>query len=630
VGHTDRVKAVDFSPDGRYVLTGAADSVVRLWDLQTGEEIRQLSGDMQDVNSAVFSPDSQFILTGSRFDHTVRLWDVETGEEIRRFSEGNAGTFSLDGQMIFVFSEDNRDSAMIDLNSGEVLHTIPAPQQYRRPENTGYSPDGRLFVDVPEDEGSLHIREVGSGDEILRVPVSLDAFDTFTFSPDNRYFAVTNDNDTDFDVIQVWELATGELAQTLENESRPMALAFSPDSRLIASGGYGPDVRVWDVQTGEMVRDLRAHHALGTRKIAFSPDARYLMSGGFDRRALLWDLAAGGGVPELVEKAYREAPPLAMSPDGSLLAGNAPEGPLVVWDAATGEHRGQFQADQIPVWQVAFTWDNALLLTMSDRMRTWDVRQGALLHEFDPALTEDRGISATRTLGTLAVSPQYVLAAHEGNDEWTGGAIAWDARTGEEVRRFTAPMGAQTIFVSPDAKLLATYNIADHQARIFDIATGQEIHVFPVENSSAGALAFSPDSRVLFTGGDVVSALWDLNTGEQLHEIVGPREVVGDAAFSHDGSYVVTGSADNTVQIWDTLTGRELRRVTEPPDYGVFGLSQDDQYWFMASDDRLYILDTHIEDAVNRLCARLLRDFTAEEREQYQIPDEEPTCPAEP
>ena len=88
VGDTDKVNSLAFSPEGKSVLTASDDSTIRLWDVATGTEIRSFHGHLWNVNSARFSPDGRYVLSAG-LDDTVRLWDLKTGGEIRRF-EGYA------------------------------------------------------------------------------------------------------------------------------------------------------------------------------------------------------------------------------------------------------------------------------------------------------------------------------------------------------------------------------------------------------------------------------------------------------------------------------------------------------------------------------------------------------------
>ncbi|MBK8022379.1 MAG: protein kinase [Chloroflexi bacterium] len=622
VGHTDRIKAVDYSPDGRYILTGSGDSTVRLWEVQTGREVRQFSGDMQDINSAVFSPDGQTILTGSRHDHTMRLWDVESGEELKRFSEGNGGIFSADGQELFVFSEERAESYMLDLATGDVLHTIPGPQVWRRPETPGYSPDGTLFVDVPLDEGLVHLRRVDTGEEILSFPIS-SQFENFAFSSDNRIFAITEDDGA----VDLWDLSTGELIHSLpaDAQGEVISMAFSSDNQLLVTGGADSSVRVWNVQTGAELRRFTGH-TLPVRIVDFSPDGRFVLSGSFDQRALLWELAPPAVLPNL-DIENHDLTYLLVSPDGTRMATSRDDGTTMVWDLMTGELVHRLQAGSAPIWHAGFSPDSSLLLTASDQVQVWNMADGSLMRDF-PQLA---GVVDVGTpINWIEVFSEVVISAHEGDADWSGGVIVWSIASGEEVRRYPTPSGVVAAMLSPNGQYLLAQTTPDRLFRVIDAVTGEELHTFHIVNSfSVGHFnAFSPDSQTFFTGGNVVSALWDLRSGELLHELIGHQDIVFSSAFSHDGDWLVTSSFDKTVRLWNVETGQEIRRITLPftPQYTNF--TADAATIILLGDDgKVHFFDTGVDETIHTVCARLIRDFTPEERAQYEIADDTPTCP---
>jgi WD40 repeat protein len=142
--------------------------------------------------------------------------------------------------------------------------------------------------------------------------------------------------------------------------------------------------------------------------------------------------------------------------------------------------------------------------------------------------------------------------------------------------------------------------------------------------------AFSPDGKYILTAsGDGTAQLWGVETGEEERQFIGHIGLIWTATFSPDGKYVATASEDGTARLWDTQTGQELRRfIGHTAGVENVAFSPDGKYILTGSDDgtaRLWDVDYHV--TMDYLCSRLLRDFTDEERAQYGITDDAPTCP---
>ena len=145
------------------------------------------------------------------------------------------------------------------------------------------------------------------------------------------------------------------------------------------------------------------------------------------------------------------------------------------------------------------------------------------------------------------------------------------------------------------------------------------------------SVAFAPGGQVILTGADPtgVVQLWDIATGKELRRFVGHNAGVRTISLSPNGKYMLTASEDSTARLWDLQTGAELRRFVGHSGWVLTAIfSPDGRYILTGSGDRTARLwYVSLDDAVRALCGRLLRDFTPDERTQYGIPDDGPTCP---
>lgn len=208
-----------------------------------------------------------------------------------------------------------------------------------------------------------------------------------------------------------------------------------------------------------------------------------------------------------------------------------------------------------------------------------------------------------RDIWDVAISPDGTRLATSSSD---GTARLWDLATGEQLLVLAPQAGPlETLDFSPDGKYLLT-SAGDGAAYFWDAATGEEVRTFPGQGGDA---VFSPDgTRVASNGGpDFKARIWDAATGETLHELSGHTDFIPRIAYSPDGKYVLTGSVDQTARVWDAVTG-EMVHVLSVPGYAVSSVafSPDGKYAATGSDD-------HIARIWDVASGELVREFSGHE-----------------
>jgi RNA polymerase sigma factor (sigma-70 family) len=287
-GQQSPVLSLAVSPADKVLAVGGYRTV-RLWDLAGGQELRPVPGHHEEVSRLAFSPDGQTVVSVSGgVDHNVCLWDSSTGREIRRLQAPAGGVdqlrFSPDGKTLFL----GKGALLLcDVATGQERFRAEAAES----SAVAISPDGKLRCDHPDRDGTLPLSDMHTGQRVRQLQGGYArSLSTAAFSPDGKYLAAAFHSEPR--AVVLWEVATGrKLGECKggDHHATLMALAFSPDGRTLASGGWDGTVRLWEVVTGGERACFRGHLS-DVRALAFSPDGSRLASGGSDALGMVWDV----------------------------------------------------------------------------------------------------------------------------------------------------------------------------------------------------------------------------------------------------------------------------------------------------------------------------------------------------
>jgi WD40 repeat protein/serine/threonine protein kinase len=547
-GHSDSVFAVAFDTTERRILSSGLDRLINIWDAQTGQLLQSLESPGA-VLTAMFSPDGNRVLTGTadltidqghpveERDRKVRIWNLRTGEISRELDPGSgfvrAATFSPDGIKVLAGTWNASEGGRLNLwNSltGRMEQVFYGHSDII--SDLQFSADGTQILSASWDR-SVRLWDVSTGLEVQRFEGHQDRVLNAIFTPDEQYVLagtgnaggnrpqLNNVQQTDTS-LWVWDLKNRmEVRAMTGHESWIWAIDISPDARFGVSGS-GPlnanesdrdtSVRLWDMSTGEMVRQFDGHTDT-VHGLAFGRDGQAVFSASWDGTVRRWDLVTGDGQVMITHENDEGAPVRSYS---------------VTLNAA----------------------GNQALSTGGDSVYLWDSATGDVILSFEE---NDSGAN----VNYAAFSPDETLIATASAD---GMVRLWDAASGELLQTFAGHSSAVTgVAFSPDGAWVLSSS-TDSTLRLWDVATGETIREFVGHNHQVFSPVFSADGRlVLSTSADLSIRLWDVHTGEEVRRMDGHTNWVLSARFSPNGEFILSGAEDNTLRQWQmSLTPEEL------------------------------------------------------------------------
>jgi RNA polymerase sigma factor (sigma-70 family) len=598
------------TPNGRTLATGSEvffhrerPQVIRLWDLDSGRELRALQGHDGPISALVFTPDGKTLISASSSrwktvkDHTIRLWDVATGRERRRLEGHQQSVRAL---------------------------TLSA--------------DGRTLASGSWD-GTVRLWDLSEGKETGRLIGHSGGVYCLTFAPDGKRLATASGYD---DVsLHLWDLTTRRPLHAPVRQPRPIeGLAFSPDGKLLATaGGEGHTIRLWDPAHGKDISPAAGHQA-DVSQVYSTTDGRVLTWSLDEQTLREWDPSTGQErrrfqVPRWVFCA-------AVSADGRLLAYAREDKIIRLCDWTMGKEVGHCKGHTDHLRGLAFSPDGKLLASGGDdkTVRLWDV--APLTLPSPPVVGGEGRVRGIKELRRFTHEDYFhaILFAPDGKSlVWTGinnCMRVWDVATGaERLRSDRVGQSIDGLAISPDGKLLAKGRPGF--VELWDLTTGKEVGSLrgrrPHEGISISnrcSLAFSPDGKTLAVAGwDDHVRLYELATGRERHRLVGHPGRVTSVAFSADGRTLVTGSADTTALLWD-LTGKTVAPIqwTESEQQGLWDdlATADSERAYRAMQTLMAdlrrgvaFLRTHVRPVPTPDPQRLARLLTDLDSEQFAV-----------
>jgi WD40 repeat protein len=496
-GHRAEIRSITFTGDGKYLVSASDDKLVRVWDWQAGKTVRTIRGQM-----GVGDYGKVFAMALSPDQHWLAVAGWLTPGQIK----------------------DHGDIRLYDFATGQLQALLKG--QHRSINMLAFSPDSRWLISGSFDPNAiiwdvrahrqLHPPLKGHTANVFRVGFTSDGKRTVTASWDKT--------------LRLWNVADGSLVKVMTGHSDQVrALAVSPSDGTIASADASGEIRLWDGKTGSALSTspfAQLGSAIGT--LSFSPDGRLLLATcyqeacGYVQR--VFEVSSGKQLTEY--KGHDDiVSAAAFSPEGRLVAtagGSSKE--INVWDPRTGETKATLKGTGSTILAVAFSSDG--------RRLAWGSTNRYASHN-------DRG-------------PLEVVLRLPSAGESLSGPESIPSQEGW--------IRAQTQFGTWSLRHRAG-GIYGYDEAILDILQEGSARATITRDSSDGyrhrAYGFTPDGDAVISAGSNGFILAYQRDGSVIGNFVGHEYDVQAIAASPDGKYLASGSADQTVRLWNLKT-REL------------------------------------------------------------------------
>jgi len=651
--HKKVIRDVGLSGDGKRVASASDDGTLKVLDVESGRELFTLTGHEGPVSCVQFSPDGKRIISGN-YQTTpggvirdgrgiVKVWNAETGKEIFEFTLRKMGVSCL------CFSPDGKRIASGDLSGLIYIWDSETGKEFNKVklhdsnvDRICFSPSGMMIASVGDGNRLKIWNEFIPKAEPLELKGHTTPIRCLNFSSDGSRLVTGAERGTESEV-RLWNLR--DLSKHVafkQNGTGTVGVGFVSGNNRIISVSVDGQVILWDPAKGELV-DYLGSMKHGFVRACLSADQTKIAGCAFTGRISVIDLHLNPN-PHTIKLSQAFITDASMSRDGTRVVTADRDGLVKVVDTATGLTTVTIQVPGGFSRYVSFSPDGTRIATGGtiaqkagqldglDEVRIHDASTGNVLFHYPgnggkPLFTPDgRYITITDKIveaetGKEVVSMKSgkgtvnILGFHADSKRVLGSVgndvVVCDRESGKELLALSGHKAqVRCAAFSPDGKRIVSGSV-DAKVRVWDAETGELIHILSGHTGYwIEAVQFSPDGkRILSAAGDTnigEMKLWDAETGQEALNFKDMPWWVRAAGFSTDGRRIYAAGQDGTLRIYNTTSAswvHSLRGHKAPvaiarisPDGKRIASASNDgavKLWDVVTGKELHSLETH-------------------------------------
>jgi len=460
----------------------------------------------------------------------------------------------------------SRDNTLVlwDLATAKYLRTY---DRYRKAITAlAITPDGRFIVSA-SDDCTLWLWDFATAKYLRIFEGHKKDVTSVAVTPDGRFVGSGSQDKT----LRLWNLETAKALRIFKGHTGAVnAVAMTPNGRFIISASDDTTLRLWDLVTTECLRIFKGHTG-AVNAVAMTPNGRFIISGSDDTTLSLWDLATAKRLQTF--KGHKEGvTAVAVTPDGNFAVSGSFDSTLRLWKLTMAKCFRTFDGHEKRITSVAITPDGRFAVSGSEdkTLRLWTLETGAQRHKATIQVCRQRNLEELQS-STERFRKWMTLAktACKNGKAVTGYKYLTQARAISGYERAPESLALNAGI----GKILPRKNLQGQWL----------LRTFKGHDEGVTAVAITPDGRFVVSGSDDSTLrLWDLATMKGLRTFEGHKKGVTTVAITPDGRFIVSGSEDSTLRLWDLATAKCLRvykghklgvtSVAVPP-YGQFIVS---------------------------------------------------------